>query len=140
MMVSLRCQKCGGQVGMKVIVDNIFGQISTRVMATKIEIGFKGLYARDVSINAEEFMCFDCREVITEDTLQLKCGRTGFRGTINDFYLCKLKSEGRRDNTYVVHEKELENFEKDAKKNGSELTKRRAKITIKKEVQNVQNQ
>ena len=141
MMIEIRCRSCGGQIGMKIIVDNIFGQIHTKVMATKIEIGFKGLYARDVSINAQEFMCFDCRKIVTEDNLQLRCRRTGFRGGINDFFLCKLKGKNLRgNNVYVVHEQEIEQFEKDAKKDGSELIKRRAKIVIKKDVQNVQNQ
>ena len=133
--MKLLCKNCGGIVGMRVSIKNIFGEIRTKVMTNKVEISFKHLIAKNVIITGENFACLRCGKDVDENSILIHCGYSDRNGSPDDFYIIRGKNKnGKNMNTVLIHKDYVDKFTKDAEKSGYEVQKRKLKLVLNKEI------
>ncbi len=132
------CPECGGNVGLEVDIQNIFGKIRSKLHTNKIEVTFAGLLAKQVKIKGKKYICMNCGQELVEKTIIIACPYSGERDVISNFVILRAThtETQKKSRPIIIHEKSAEGYIKDAEKSGSEVYKRTAKIHLNTEVGN----
>lgn len=138
MIHALKCGLCSGDVVIDIEITNIYGKARPKVLSNKIVLTFAGLLANKVNIQGKNFSCIKCKKVLSEDTIQLRCGFSGKNALLAEFFIVRGINEitGKKLHPVIIHNAYLDEYETDVKKQGYTTRKNRVKLELNAEVTN----
>jgi len=105
MIPTAGCPKCGYNLYGRVVVQNLFAEISACVKGNALEYKPSRLHADGVVVEFIEFYCPNCSKVIAIDKILFKCAITNIKSLIENFVILRFTHANGRvyNKPYVIH-------------------------------------
>ena len=133
-MIKLLHLDCGGNLAIDVKIENIFGQVRASINRDVIVARFAGLIGKGVTVQGTQFMCLRCSKEIGEEEIGISCKHTGKLKPLGEFMIMKVKREGQRTKSNIVHKEYMNQFVKDYKREGYKIEKIEPELKLDMEV------